>query len=272
MGSIRSTVRAAGTIALVPALSVASRWIGRGFLALLLLLLVLLTLFRALTFAREKRDVDEVAPPSGRLVNGGDRRIFVAEEGPDSMLPVVLIHGFGAWSATWKRTSTALAAHGLHVIALDLPPFGFSDKVTDGDFSRQAQARRIIGVLDALHLGGAILVGHSIGARPTVEAALLAPDRIRALVLVERRCGFGNDGELEPNHATAPMRAFFGVRPLRNAVLSATATNPLMTRRLLSNFVADPGILTPDLLSVYQKPFVIRDSTNRLGDWLKVVT
>src|SRR6185369_15773954 len=160
----------------------------------------------------------------------------------------------------------------LHAIALDLPPFGFSEKITDGSFSREAQAGRILGVLDALQLKDAVLVGHSIGARPTVEAALLAPGRIRALVLVDAALGFGDDGELAPIHATAAMQAFFGIRPLRNAVLSATATNPLMTRRLLSTFVADPAILTPALLSVYQKPFAVRDSTNRLGDWLKVVT
>lgn len=67
-------------------------------------------------------------------------------------------------------------------------------------------------------------------------------------------------------------RAFFALHPLRNAVLSATATNPLMTKRLLSTFVADPQVLTPTLLSVYQKPFAVKDSTNRLGDWLDVVS
>ena len=55
-------------------------------------------------------------------------------------------------------------------------------------------------------------------------------------------------------------------------MLSATATNPGMSRRLLNNFVADPAVLTPEPLSIYQKPFVVRDSTNRLGDWLKVIS
>ena len=63
----------------------------------------------------------------------------------------------------------------------------------------------------------------------------------------------------------------FPLHPLRNAVLSATATNPLMTKRLLSTFVADQEALTPALLSIYQRPFVVKDSTDRLGDWLKVL-
>jgi pimeloyl-ACP methyl ester carboxylesterase len=123
-----------------------------------------------------------------------------------------------------------------------------------------------------LQLKQVILVGHSVGARPTVEVALSAPDRIMALVLVDGALGFGNDGEFAPNDPTFLARVFFDVAPLRNAVLSATATNPLMTKRLLGTFVANPETLTPPILSIYQKPFVVKDSTNRLGDWLKVLS
>jgi pimeloyl-ACP methyl ester carboxylesterase len=238
----------------------------------LILALAALTVFRILTFARERQTAEQAAPASGRFVSAGDIRLYVEEDGPDSGLPVVLIHGFGAWSETWKKTASVLAAHGFHTIALDVPPFGFSEKITDGAFSRQAQAQRIIKVLDTLQLKQVILVGHSVGGRPTVEAALLAPHRIRALVLVDGAFGFGSDGQLEQNHPTLLARAFFALHPLRNAVLSATATNPLMTKRLLSTFVADPKILTPALLSVYQRPFAVKDSTNRLGDWLKVLS
>ncbi len=84
--------------------------------------------------------------------------------------------------------------------------------------------------------------------------------------------GFGDDGEFAPNHPSAVTRAFFAVHPLRNAVLAATATNPLMTKRLLGTFVADPQTLTPPLLGIYSQPLVVQDSTNRLGDWLEVVS
>ncbi len=238
----------------------------------MILLLAVLALFRILTLARETQTAEQAGPFSGRFVRAGDIRIYVQEDGPKSGPPVVFIHGFGAWSETWKKTTTVLASHGFHTVALDVPPFGFSQKVTDGTFSRQAQAHRIIAVLDSLQLRQVVLVGHSVGARPTAEVALLAPDRIKALVLVDGAFGFGTDGQFEPNHPTALVRMFFAVHPLRNAVLSATAVNPLMTKRLLSNFVADPEVLTPALLSVYRQPFVVKDSTNRLGDWLKVLS
>jgi pimeloyl-ACP methyl ester carboxylesterase len=253
-------------------LSIIGKWLGRGLLTLLILAFATLAVFRIATFTRERQTAEEAAPASGSFVSAGDIRIYIEEDGPKSGLPIVFIHGFGAWSETWKKTTSVLAAHGFHTIALDMPPFGFSEKVTDGTFSRQAQAQRIIKVLDTLQLKQVVLVGHSIGGRPTLEVALLVPDRIKSLVLVDVALGFGTDGDIAQNNPTLLSRAFFSVHALRNAALSATATNPLMTKKLLSTFVANPEVLTPALLSVYQKPFAVKDSTNRLGDWLKVLS
>lgn len=248
------------------------KWLGRGLLVIVLLALFALVVFRALSVSRERQTAEQAAPVFGHFVPAGDTRIYIEEHGPNSGLPAVFIHGFGAWSETWNKTVSVLGDRGFHTVALDMPPFGFSEKVTDGTFSRQAQAQRIIRVLSSLRLNEVVLVGHSIGARPTIEAALLQPHRVRALVLVDAALGFGSNGQFEQNHVTWVTRAFFALRPLRNAALSATATNPLMTKRLLSTFVADPDRLTPALLGVYQEPLAVEDSTNRLGDWLKVVS
>lgn len=244
----------------------------RGLFAIVILVLGALAVFRVLSLARENQTADQAAPPAGHFVPAGDIRIFVEEDGPRTGQPVVFIHGFGAWSETWKKTTSVLASNGFHTVALDVPPFGFSEKVTNGAFSRQEQAQRILRVIDALQLKPVILVGHSVGGRPTVEVALSAPDLVKSLVLVDPAFGFGKDGQFEENHPSVLVKAFFGLHPLRNAVLSATATNPLMTKKLLGTFVADPEVLTPALLSVYQKPFAVKDSTNRLGDWLKVLS
>lgn len=248
------------------------KWFWRGLVIVLILALVTLTAFSFFTFTRERQTPEQAAPAVGRFVSGGDVNIYVQEDGPKNGLPVVFINGFGAWSETWKKTTAVLASQGFYTIALDMPPFGFSEKITNGNFSRAAQAQRIINVLDSLGLKQVVLVGHSVGGRPTVEAALISPDRVKALVLVDAALGFGNNGEFEQKNARWWEKLFFAIHPIRNSILSLTATNPLMTKKLLSTFVADPGVLTPELLAVYQKPFVVKDSTNRLGDWLKVLS
>ena len=62
----------------------------------------------------------------------------------------------GIPAACWRAAAA-------HVIAVDLPPFGFSDR--PGSYTRQDQAARINDVLDALKAAPAIIVGHSFGAR-----------------------------------------------------------------------------------------------------------
>ena len=121
----------------------------------------------------------------------------------------------------------ALAAAGFHVIALDLPPFGFSDR--PGSYTRQDQAARINDVLDQLKAAPAIIVGHSFGAGAATELAMRYPDRARALVLVDAALGL----------TAAPSDAPWIIQPkwIREILVSLTITNPVATKTLLE--VAD---------------------------------
>src|SRR5262245_24029696 len=96
--------------------------------------------------------------------------VFVPGEGPSDGMSVVLFHGTAAWSELWRHTSDVLAQAGFHVIALDLPPFGFSDR--PGNYTRQDQATRINDVLEALEAPPAIIVGHSFGAGAATELVM----------------------------------------------------------------------------------------------------
>ena len=184
--------------------------------------------------ARETRSAADVAPRSGRFVDAADVKIFVQEAGPATAPAVLLVHGTGTWSEIWRDTIDALAVDH-HVIAIDLPPFGYSDKTLTRDaYARGKQARSIIGVLDALHVARVTLVGHSVGARPVVEAALEAPNRIARLILIDPALGFQTSSSdaphFEQNNPSAAVRMLFATPPLRNATISSYGTNPLFIR------------------------------------------
>jgi pimeloyl-ACP methyl ester carboxylesterase len=132
------------------------RWSANGLFVLLLLLVLVVTAFRLAASIRETGTRTELAPRAGRLVPTSSGGIFVQQKGPADGVPVVLFHGTAAWSELWRRTSDALAASGFHVIALDLPPFGFSDR--PGGYTRHDQAARINDVLGALNAPPAIIV------------------------------------------------------------------------------------------------------------------
>lgn len=140
--------------------------------------------FRVTASFCEVHVASDLAPEQGQFVATRTGRIFVQQAGPADGVPVIIIHGTAAWSGLWRDTMEKLAERGLRVTALDMPPFGFSDRAYPPDYSRAAQAERISGVLEAPGIESADLAGHSFGAGPTVETVLRYPRKVRGLVLV----------------------------------------------------------------------------------------
>ncbi len=97
--------------------------------------------------------------------------------------PLVLIHGFMAWSFTWRHNLEALAQHA-RVMALDLRGFGLSAKNGGRPHSLSDQVEVLRAFLDARGVVRAVLCGHSMGGEVAFRFALQYPDRVKALILV----------------------------------------------------------------------------------------
>jgi pimeloyl-ACP methyl ester carboxylesterase len=243
--------------------------------------LLLLALVGALAFCsfttrlRETAPRAASAPSSGRFVRAADVQVFLQEAGPADGPPLLLLHGTGAWGELWRETMTFLAGQGYRAIAIDIPPFGYSEKALGADTYRtDRQAQRLAGVLDALGLKEATIIAHSVGSRPAVELALVAPERVRALVLIDPALGFaprrpGEPARFQQNDPPALQRTFFAVRPLRDALLGATATNPTMTRTLFEGFVSKREAVTAQRVVVLRQPLCVEGTTRSYGDWFE---
>jgi len=237
------------------------------FLAVIGLAVAALAAFSWQAERRETREASEAAPPTGRYLKTAEVEMFVQEAGPADGPVVLFVHGTGAWSETWRESMSMLAKEGFRAVAIDLPPFGYSQRPDTPRYGKQDQGKRIIGVLDALEVRRAILVGHSFGGGPTVEATLLAPGRVRALILVDAALGVrAGDAQMPP--PSPLMQAFFAIRPLRDSVVAAFLTNPSFTRRLLQAFIDDPSRATDERVAIYQRPLAVKGSTRAVGNWL----
>ncbi|MEV4759116.1 alpha/beta hydrolase [Micromonospora sp. NPDC049559] len=93
--------------------------------------------------------------------------------------PVVLVHAGIADRRMWREQIGPLAAHH-RVVTLDLRGYGDSDLPT-GTF---AQHDDVAGLLDALGIERAALVGCSVGGAVAIDVALAHPHRVSALVLL----------------------------------------------------------------------------------------
>jgi len=243
------------------------RKITRVVTIVVTLVVVVLVWFRVAANTRETLSRSLASPLTGRFLRSGDLQMFVQEDGPPDGSPVLFVHDAGEWSQIWRRTMDTLAARGFHVVAVDMPPFGFSERPADADYSDEAQGRRILDVAETLHLTGITLVGHSVGARSAMEAYFLDSLRFSRIVLVDAALGLNEMGKVRPQRYG--LRALLAIAPLRNAIVAATLTNPALTGRLLRRFVSDPSVVTPEYVAMFQRPLAIEHTTAAVGAWLR---
>ena len=97
---------------------------------------------------------------------------------------VVLLHGQLMPRRMHQPLARALAAEGLHVVTLDLLGHGRSDRPDDPlVYSMTAFGEQVVALLDHLAAPQAVIGGTSLGANVSLEVAVLAPDRVRGLII-----------------------------------------------------------------------------------------
>jgi pimeloyl-ACP methyl ester carboxylesterase len=101
-------------------------------------------------------------------------------EGPD----LVLVHGLGGNLAGWHLTMVPELQQYYRVTTYDLRGHGRSDAPRFG-YATRDMAEDLRALMNALHVGPARIVGHSWGADVVLHFALLYPDRVSQIVLIE---------------------------------------------------------------------------------------
>ena len=131
--------------------------------------------------ATERAESDN--PPGGSFINLDGVRLHYLDRGVGE--PILLLHGNGA-------TSEDMVASGLvdrlarshRVIVPDRPGYGYSDRPPGTIWSPEKQAELVRELLDRLGVENPVVVGHSWGAMVALALALVAPERVRGLLLL----------------------------------------------------------------------------------------
>lgn len=101
---------------------------------------------------------------------------------------VILLHGFGASAFSWREVMQPLSAYG-QVVAYDRPAFGLTERPLSWEgvnpYSEQGNLDLLSGLMDALDIQQAILVGNSAGGTVATAFALEHPERVLALIEVD---------------------------------------------------------------------------------------
>lgn len=121
---------------------------------------------------------------TSRIITAGKRQIFISELGEG--YPVLMLHGGGAGASglsNYSRNVESLAQH-FRVVVADMPGYGQSTKGVDRSDPFGDLAQSMLGLLDALKIKSAHVIGNSLGGACALRMALEAPDRVSALVLM----------------------------------------------------------------------------------------
>ena len=119
---------------------------------------------------------------TSRTMMVGDMPVHYHDVGEGD--PVVMLHSYGPGTTGWITFHKVLPAFAQHYrcIVMDLPNFGRTGPVVYNEPLHNLQARTAVGLMDALGIEKAHLVGNSQGGQSAMVLAAHDPHRVNKLV------------------------------------------------------------------------------------------
>ncbi|MBK8822190.1 MAG: alpha/beta hydrolase [Anaerolineales bacterium] len=136
----------------------------------------------------------EFTEPDSKFIEVNDVTVHYKEVGSGETT-FILLHGFGANVYSWREVADDFAQYG-RVIMYDRPAFGLTERPMPEDwvenpYGMKANVELLRGLMDALGIEKAILVGNSAGGGVSVAFGLEYPERVESLILVDPGVGGG---------------------------------------------------------------------------------
>ncbi|HQP29843.1 MAG TPA: alpha/beta hydrolase [Deltaproteobacteria bacterium] len=202
------------------------------------------------------RSVEELkarwAPAPSQFVSIAGMQVHLRDEGPrDDPVPIVLLHGTSASLHTWDGWVQALKDNH-RVIRYDMPAFGLTGPAPGDNYAIENYVAVLLAVLDQLEVKRCVLVGNSLGGYVAWATAVLHPQRVERLVLIDAS-GYPFQSQSIP----------IGFRIARTPVLNRLMQDVLprsFVEKSLKNVYGDPSKVTPELVDRYF------DLTTRAGN------
>jgi pimeloyl-ACP methyl ester carboxylesterase len=187
------------------------------------------------------------------VVEANGLRFHVRDEG--SGAPVILLHGFPDTGDLWRHQVPSLVHDGFRAIVPDMRGRGRSDRPAAAEAYRLSTiVRDVTGILDALKVERAHVVGHDWGAAVAWLVAALAPERVDRLVVLS----VGLPGATTHSTLEALQKGWYRILILFEGVSEALLQrdNWYLLRELLRGaadtesyikILSEPGALTAGL-------------------------
>jgi pimeloyl-ACP methyl ester carboxylesterase len=170
-------------------------------------------------------------------------RMHYRDQGKPDGLPLVLLHGSNASLHTWEPWVKELG-DTFRVITIDLPGHGLTGAVPGDDYSQEGMAKFVAEAATALKLHRFALGGNSMGGGVAARFALLYPDRLTHLILVDAG-GMPTKVETDPGLGFRLAR----IPGVRNIMLYVSPR--ALFEEGLKKAIIEDALVTPDMVDRY---------------------
>jgi pimeloyl-ACP methyl ester carboxylesterase len=227
------------------------RWLRRIGIALAMLVVLVTIASFAYNAATDGREASAGSLYTGPYVVADGTSIAYRRWGTTGT-PIVLLGGFVEPSWVWQGVGPLLGRTH-RVYALDLPPFGYTQR--RGPFTL-AHWVELVRAFDAkLGIRRPVLVGHSLGAAVAVESALVRPRELAGIVLL--------DGDALPVGGGGRWLSHLLVNPYYTSIFRIVTGSDWLVGRTVRGALA-PHARKPSQaqLELWERPFRVRGTAN----------
>ncbi|PKM64234.1 MAG: hypothetical protein CVU96_03850 [Firmicutes bacterium HGW-Firmicutes-20] len=179
---------------------------------------------------------------------------------PEARGNILLIHGLGGSTFSFRNNAEALSQAGYNVVAVDLPAFGYSDRKRNINHSQDNRARLLWLMIDEIEkkngfVGNWILTGHSMGASTTIAMANQRADKVSVLGFI--------DGAVSGDQRN---NFLFKIPPVQQW-MKVILKNFVVNQKNVTNFLASAYNRMPseEEISGYFEPYTI---SGTFGAWV----
>lgn len=214
----------------------------------------------------------DVADVTFRRVQLPNLSLRVAEAGPDTGAPTILLHGFPEFWYGWRHQIGPLAGAGLRVVAPDQRGYGLSDKPEGVDaYHLDRLAGDVIALADACGFPKVRLVGHDWGGLVAWWVASHHPERIERLAILNAPHP-GIVGDYMRSHPGQMLRSYyvglFQIPGLPERLLTANRCRAL--RRALTT-TSRPGAFAEADLERYVEAWLQPGAMTAMLNWYRAL-
>jgi len=215
---------------------------------------------RSIPLVRPARlDWNPSLSPQTIQVNG--HTIFYTVKGEGR--PLVLIHGYGAGIWVWEKQIEVLS-HGYRVYALDLIGHGFSDRPRI-PYTPETYIHCLKNFMDGVGIEKATLVGNSMGGGVAWATAILFPERVDRLILID--CVSPDVLREVKNESFRMLAAIKNIPALPYLVIAVRNKNSI--RKVLLECVWDINLIVPEVVNRQYQLSRIKGTTRALYSTFK---